>query len=166
MKRISRFTTALLLLGTLAACALPGSIVPNTTTADELLKKFGKPSETRANPGGGEFWDYAYGPTGTETWRFGVDGGRTVRSKEQLLTHARLYKVITGTTTESQVRELLGKPSQIMNLGTGPVWEWRVNLQPTLAFFFVSFDGKGLVASKGVVMDFTADGNGDKSSSP
>jgi hypothetical protein len=159
MKLFFRLTSALLLLGTLAACALPGAIVPNTTTADELQKHLGKPSETKANPGGGEFWDYVYGPSGTETWRYGVDGGRVVRSKEQLLTDERLHKVVTGATTEAQVRELLGKPSQIMNLGMGPVWEWRVNLRPTMGFFFVSFDRKGLATSKGVLMDVAIEGD-------
>jgi hypothetical protein len=166
MKPIFRWIPALFLLAWLAGCALPGSIVPNTTTADELLRKFGKPTETRTNPAGGEFWDYVYGPLGTESWRFGIDGGRTVRSKEQLLTYERLGKVAVGSATEAQVRELLGKPSQIMQLRMGPVWEWRVNLQPSLGHFFVGFDTKGVAASRGVVMDFTADGGGDKGGNP
>lgn len=159
MKPFSLLSTAVLVLGALAGCAQPGLIVPNSTSADELLKRFGKPAETRANPGGGEFWDYVYGPAGTETWRFGIDGARVVRSKQQLLTFEQLHKVVPGTTTEAQVRELLGKPSQIMNLRTGLVWEWRANLQPALGHFFVTFDGKGLAASKGVMVDATIDGD-------
>jgi hypothetical protein len=161
MKPFSLLTARLLILGVLAGCAQPGLIVPNSTSADELLRKFGKPAETRANPSGGEFWDYVYGPAGAETWRFSIDGGRVVRSKEQLLTFERLYKVIPGTTTEAQVRELLGKPSQIMNLRVGPVWEWRANLQPAPGHFFVTFDGKGVAVSKGAVLDPHFDG-GDK----
>lgn len=166
MKPFTLLSAMLLILGVLAGCAQPGLIVPNTTSADELLRKFGKPAETRTNLGGGEFWDYVYGPTGTETWRFGIDGGRVVRSKEQLLTFERLHKVIPGTTTEAQVRELLGKPGQIMNLRTGLVWEWRANLQPALGHFFVTFDGKGVAINKGTVLDFSADGSGDKGGDP
>jgi hypothetical protein len=162
MHPLSRLIPLLLILLGLAGCALPGSVAINTP-ADALMKTLGKPTETLANPAGGEFWDYAYGPAGMETWRFGLDGSRTVRSKEQLLTHERLYKVVTGTSTAAQVRELLGKPSQIMNLRMGPVWEWRVNLQPTPGYFFVSFDGKGIAASKGVIMDVALDGD-DKGS--
>ncbi len=160
MNPITRFAiTVLLMLSALAGCALPGAIAVNTTNADELQRKLGKPSETLANPAGGEFWDYAYGPEGTETWRFAIDGSRMVRSKEQLLTHQRLDKVIPGATTEAQVRELLGKPGQIMRLSQGPVWEWRVSLKPTPGHYFVSFDQKGVAASKGIVRDFHADGD-------
>lgn len=158
--------TTLLTTIALGGCALPGAVATGSINADELLRKLGKPTETMANPTGGEFWDYAYGPAGTETWRFGIDGGRVVRSKEQLLTPQRLDKVIPGTSTEAQVRELLGKPGQIMRLAQGPVWEWRVNLRPTMGHYFVSFDQKGLAASKGVIMDFHADGDDIGSAAP
>lgn len=154
----SRVIPPLLVLLALAGCAVPSHVALNTP-ADNLMKSLGKPTETRANPSGGEFWDYAYGPQGTETWRYGIDGGRVVRSKEQLLTDERLHKVIPGTTTEAQVRDLLGKPSQIMNLRVGPVWEWRVDLKPMLGYYFVSFDGKGVAASKGVMTDPVFDGD-------
>ena len=66
-----------------------------------------------------------------------------VRSAEQLLTFERLYKVEPGVTTESQVRELLGRPAQVMNLAMGPAWEWRVDLSPNMGFFVVNFDRQG-----------------------
>jgi hypothetical protein len=161
MNIISRITTVLLTVVTIAGCALPGTIVPNTTNADELVNKLGKPTATRANPGGGEFWDYVYGPAGTQTWRFGVDGGRMVRSAEQLLTYDRLYQVVPGVTTQDQVRELLGKPGQVRRLAMGPTWEWRVDLKPNLGHFIVNFDDRGLATSIGVLMDMTID-SGDK----
>ncbi len=162
MQPLSRLLPLLSFVLALTGCALPGSVALNTP-ADTLIKSLGKPTETRVNPAGGEFWDYTYGPACMETWRFGLDGSRVVRSKEQLLTYERLYKVVAGTTTEAQVRELLGKPAQIMNLRQGPVWEWRVNLQPTPGYFFVSFDGKGIATGKGTIMDVAMDGD-DKGS--
>lgn len=159
MKLITRLVPVFLSLIMLGGCALPGSIAPNSTSADELVKKLGKPTETRANSAGGEFWDYVYGPAGTETWRYAVDGGRTVRSVEQLLTYQRLYKVVTGVTTEREVRELLGKPSQISRLAMGPSWEWRVNLQPTMGNFVVNFNHKGIATSTAVLMDPSIDGD-------
>lgn len=161
MNPIFRMTFVLLILGVLAGCALPGSIQPNTTNADELLKKLGKPAETRANPAGGEYWDYVYGPSGIETWRFGIDGGRVVRSKEQLLTYERLYKVTPGSTTQAQVLDLLGKPSGITNLAMGPSWDWRVDLRPTMGHFVVNFDRQGIASSVNVMMDMSID-SGDK----
>jgi len=161
MNLIHRIIPALLIVGALAGCALPGSIVPNTTDADVLLKKLGKPTDTRPNPQGGEFWEYVYGPAGTETWLFGVDGGRMVRSAEQLLTYDRLYKVVPGVTTQAQVRELLGKPGQIMRLRHEIIWDWRVDLRPTLGHFIVRFDPNGVATGVGVMMDMTLD-SGDK----
>ncbi len=162
MNLISRMTLALLILGALAGCALPGSIVPNTTGAGTLLQKLGKPTETRPNPQGGEFWEYAYGPAGTETWLFGIDGGRMVRSAEQILTHERLYKVVPGVTTQAQVRELLGKPGKVTQFRYETAWDWRVDLRPTLGHFFVRFDPGGVALGVGVLMDMTIDSN-DKS---
>jgi len=161
MTILPHITLPLLLMAALTSCALPGSISPNTTHADELVKKLGKPTETRAAPQGGEVWDYVYGPAGTETWRFAIDGGRVVRSKEQLLTHERLYKVVPGTTTQAQVLDLLGKPGGVSDLALGPSWEWRVNLNPEKGYFVVNFDRQGIATGIAVLMDMRID-SGDK----
>jgi hypothetical protein len=159
---LSHITLSLLLLAALAGCALPGMIATNTS-ADVLSQKLGKPTETRANPAGGEYWDYVYGPEGTETWRFAIDGSRMVRSKEQILTHERLHKVVPGTTTQAQVRELLGKPSGIYELRMGPTWDWRIDMPPTKGHFIVNFDRNGVATSIGVLMDMIMDdGRGDR----
>lgn len=158
MKPFSRFILAWLPAMLLAGCAIPGSIATNTS-ADELVRKLGKPSETSANPAGGEHWDYVYGPAGFETWRFSVDAGRVVRGSEQLLTFARLHQVQVGVSTEKDVRALLGKPSGITALRNGPAWDWRVNLEPTLGHFVVSFDRNGIATSTMVLHDFHADGD-------
>lgn len=160
MKPMLRHTTTLLLLGALAGCALPGA-VPTNISADELIKQLGKPTETRKNPAGGESWDYVYGPEGTETWRFAVDGGRMVRAKEQLLTYDRLYKIVPGETTEAQVLELLGKPGGITKLAVGPSWDWRIDMPPTRGHFVVNFDNKGVATGISVLMDMKIDG-GDR----
>lgn len=159
MNLISRLTLVLLIIGALASCALPGAIMPNTTTADELLKKLGKPTDTRPHPQGGEWWEYAYGPEGTETWLFGVDSSRMVRSSTQLLTEERLYRVVPGVTTEVQVRELLGKPRFVTRFREETAWEWRVNLQPTLGLYIVRFGPNGLATGVNVLMDPSIDGD-------
>jgi outer membrane protein assembly factor BamE (lipoprotein component of BamABCDE complex) len=158
MNPLSRITLPLLLLAALSGCALPG-LIATGTSADELTRKLGKPAETRANPAGGEYWDYVYGPEGTQTWRFAVDGSRKVSGKEQLLTYERLYKVVPGATTEAQVRELLGKPSGISNLAMGPAWDWRIDMPPTKGYFVVNFDRKGVATSIAVLMDSKIDGD-------
>ena len=104
MNALLRTGLVILFLGILTSCATPSAIVPNTTTADELLKKLGSPTDKRANPAGGEFWEYATGPEGTQTWLFWIDSGRMVRSSTQLLTEERLRQIVPGKTTEAEVR--------------------------------------------------------------
>ena len=157
MSRISRLVVALLIAGALASCASPRSIVPDATTADELLKKLGSPTDKRADPQGGEFWEYAYGPEGTETWLFGVDRGRMVRSATQLLTQERLNQVVPGVTTEAQVRELLGKPRHITRFREETAWEWRVYLIHTMGLYVVRFGRDGLATGTNVLIDMTTD---------
>lgn len=157
MSMISRMTGTLMLLGVLAGCAMPASIVPGSTTADELQKRLGQPTDKRANPAGGEFWEYAYGPFGTETWLFGVDRGQMVRSAEQLLTLKQLYRVVPGVSTEAQVRELLGKPRKITRFREEVAWEWRVDMSPNLGQFVVRFDQKGVATGINVLVDISSD---------
>ena len=164
MSLIFRLAPMLLIIGALAGCASPGSVVPNATTADELLKKLGKPTDTRPDPQGGEFWEYAYGPQGTQTWLFGIDRSRMVRSATQLLTQERLHRVVPGVTTEAQVRELLGKPRRITRFREETAWEWRVDLNPTKGLYVVRFDPNGLATGINVLMDISADSNDRKGS--
>lgn len=162
MRLISRFIPVLLVISALAGCAMPGTIVPDTTTADMLLKKLGKPTDTRPAPQGGEFWEYAYGPMGTETWLFGIDSAQMVRSAEQLLTEERLHRVIPGVTTEAQVRELLGRPRKITRFREEIAWEWRVALSPNTGLFVVRFGTNGLATGVNVLIDITGDKDRDR----
>ena len=158
MKRIFCITVALL-IGVLAGCATPDSIVPNTTSADELVKKLGKPTDTRPNPQGGEYWDYVYGPEGIVTWRYAVDNKRMVRSADQLITLERLYKVVPGTTTEAEVLELLGRPRLISRYSHETAWEWRVRLTTDMGIFVVNFSHDGVASGVGVYTDVHIDGD-------
>jgi hypothetical protein len=158
MNRILRIFLTLL-IGALAGCAAPGSIVPNTTTADELVRKLGKPSDTRPNPQGGELWDYVYGPEGVTTWRYAVDAKRMVRSADQLITHERLYKVVPGVTTEAGVIELLGRPRLISRYGHETAWEWRVSLTGEMGIFVVRFTHDGIALGVSVQKDIYIDGD-------
>lgn len=159
MRLFFRLAPVLLIIAALASCAMPGAIVPNETTADELLKKLGKPTDTRRDAQGGELWEYAYGPEGTETWLFGIDGARMVRSATQLLTEERLHRVVPGVTTQAQVIELLGKPRLITQYREESAWEWRVNLRPTMGVYVVRFGPNGLATGINVLMDISTDSN-------
>lgn len=145
-----------LAISVLAGCANPGSILPNTS-ADELIQKLGKPTDTRRNAQGGESWDYVYGPEGFTTWRYVVDTNRTVRSIEQLVTHERLYKVVPGETNEAGVLELLGRPALISRFSHEVAWEWRADLSPSKGHFIVRFGHDGIARGVGVLTDLQVD---------
>lgn len=159
MRLISRFIPVLLVIGALAGCAMPSAIVPNTTTADELLKELGQPTDKRANPQGGELWEYAYGPEGTETWLFGVDNSRMVRSSTQLLTEERLRQVVPGKTTETEVRALLGKPREITRYREETAWEWRARIGPDYGIYVVRFGFDGRATGINILRDMKIDGD-------
>jgi len=159
MNAFLRITAVLLVIGLLGGCAMPAAIVPNSTTADELLKKLGQPTDKRANPQGGEFWEYAYGPEGTETWLFGVDKSRMVRSSTQLLTEERLNQVVPGKSTESDVRALLGKPRDITRYREETAWEWRARINLDYGIYVVRFGPDGLATGINVLRDMKIDGD-------
>ncbi len=136
----------------LAGCAVPSAIKPGTT-ADELTQKLGKPTAVRPAAGGGESWEYAYGPEGTETWLFGIDQGRTVRSATQLLTEERLRQVVAGKSTETDVRALLGQPRDITRYHDTSTWEWRVAVGPAMGMYVVHFGTDGKARGYNVLKD-------------
>ncbi len=149
----------IMLAGVLAGCAAPSAIKPGAS-ADELTQKLGKPTVVRPGAGGGESWDYAYGPEGVQTWRFDLDRGRTVRASTQLLTDERLFRVMPGVTTEAGVIALLGEPREIVKYREEVAWEWRVALGPEYGIFVVRFGPDGKATGINVLKDFKSDDRG------
>lgn len=162
-KRNLGFLLSSALLALLGACAMPSSIAPNSTTADELIQRLGQPTDKKNNPQIGEQWDYAYGPEGTETWRFHIDRTRIVRSATQLLTEERLHQIKPGAT-ESEVLEMLGRPRDISTMRGETAWEWRVRLPPVFGTYVVRFNAEKRVVGLNVLEDFVSDN--DRESGP
>jgi len=141
----------------LAGCAMPERIIPNRTSADELLQKLGQPTAKRQSAGG-EVWDYVYGPEGIQTWRYNVNAQRVVTSATPLLTEERLRRLVPGESTEADVLEMLGKPRDTGRVGGEMTWEWRVDLQPRLRVYVVRFADNGRVSGINVLPDLLIDG--------
>lgn len=159
MRKFGFLIPLLLAIALLAGCAMPSAIKPGAS-ADELLQKLGKPSETRSGPAGGEYWYYVYGPEGVHTWRFDLDRGRTVRTATQLLTEEQLQRVVPGTT-EAGVLTLLGKPREIVKYREETAWEWRVAIGPEYGVFVVRFGPDGKTTGINVLRDMKIDDRGD-----
>ena len=139
----------LLALALLAGCASydgRGLVAGQATTADvEAL--MGPPAERVAKPDGGSVLHYPRGPAGRESFAVTIGPNGKLQSIEQRLTDANLAKIVLGTTTSRQVRELLGPPptiSSVQRLGR-EVWEYKMGDSALPYILWVQFSGDGIV---------------------
>jgi outer membrane protein assembly factor BamE (lipoprotein component of BamABCDE complex) len=102
---------------------------------------------------------FTRGPLGRHTYlvTFGPDG--VMRGMDQVLTYANADKVIPGTTTRAQVRELLGPPSDISRLPRQEreVWEYKWLHYQERRVLWVQFSDDGIVRESMNLHDFAAD---------
>ncbi len=137
----------------LAACANPGSFVPQQSTITDVRARMGSPTDIRFDQNGAELWEYATGPRGRETYlfRFGKDG--KVQAVTQLLTEEQFGKIVPDQTTKAGVRDLLGRPADEAFLRDGTSWSWRVRVGSRDGRFVVRFRPDGVAVDKAVVFD-------------
>lgn len=150
MRHLAIPAALLLLLG---ACGSPGDIRPRQSTSLQVRAALGPPTDIRFDRNGDELWEYARGPGGFETWlvRIGPDG--KVKEATQLLTEEQLMGVSPGMTKQ-EVRNLLGRPSDVSFTGAGESWSWRFGLggsQP--GHLVVNFNPDHTVRDRNVIMD-------------
>jgi len=137
----------------LAACANPGSFVPQQSTITDVRARMGSPTDIRFDQNGNELWEYATGPRGRETYlfRFGKDG--KVTAVTQLLTEEQFGKIAPNQTTKAGVRDLLGRPSDEAFVRDGTSWSWHVRTGDRDGRFVVRFRPDGVVLEKAVIHD-------------
>ena len=138
------------LAGALAACAAPGSFVPGKNTVTQVRATVGTPTDIRFARNGDELWEYAKGPSGTETYlfRFGRDG--QLKAVTQLLTEEQFGKIVPGQTNKGAARDLLGRPSNTTFMQNGASWSWHVRIGNRDGQFVVDFGSDGIVRDKKV----------------
>lgn len=139
----------------LTGCASPRSFAPGASMV-EILAKAGPPTDIRIDRNGDELWEYATGPQGTETYlvRSGIDG--KVKAITQLLTEERMETIVPGKMTKADVRQILGKPSDVSYTPAGTVWSWRFRrdgIQP--GYLTVRFNPDNTVFERIAIIDFT-----------
>jgi hypothetical protein len=156
-----RILFLLLLAAGLAGCASPSSFTPQQSTITDVRARMGSPTDIRFDGNGDELWEYATGPSGTETYlfRFGKDG--RVKAVTQLLTEEQFGKVVPNQTTKAGARDLLGRPSDQAFLRNGTSWSWRVRVGPRDGRFVVRFGPNDVVLDKIVLFD-TSRGGGSR----
>ena len=144
----------LLSIAALAGCAGPRAMVPGQSTIVEMRARVGTPTDIRFDRNGDELWEYATGPMGYETYlvRIGTDG--KVKEVTQILTEDQMLKLVPGTMTKADARNLLGRPSDQTFTASGTVWSWRFmkfGVQP--GYLTVRFNPDNTVMDRIVILD-------------
>jgi hypothetical protein len=129
-------------------------MVPGQSTIVEMRARVGTPTDIRFDRNGDELWEYATGPMGYETYlvRIGTDG--KVREVTQILTEDQMMKLVPGTMTKADARNLLGRPSDQTFTASGTVWSWRFmkfGVQP--GYLTVRFNPDNTVMDRIVILD-------------
>lgn len=120
------FRWSWLLLPLLAACssyAPPANLL--NITRDDLVARMGEPDRVRQMNEGTRL-EFPRGPMGKHTWFVYFDAaGRAIRS-EQVLTEQNFNRINPGLA-QDEVRQRLGRPSEVQTLGRsrGVVWSYR-----------------------------------------
>jgi hypothetical protein len=153
MMTMTRTLLLSLLVGVLAACAAPGDFVPEKSTITEVRARAGTPTDIRFSRNGDELWEYATGPSGTETYllQFGRNG--QLKAVTQLLTEERFAKVVPGQTTKAAARDLLGRPSDQVFIDNAASWRWHVRAGGRTGYFVVRFGPEGVALDKRTVLE-------------
>ncbi|MEW6687673.1 MAG: hypothetical protein AB1452_01150 [Pseudomonadota bacterium] len=154
----------------LAGCASYDGrgLVPGKSTSGDVQALMGSPAERLASADGGSVWYYPRNPAGLHTYavRIGPDG--VMRGIEQRLTVENMGKLVAGTTTAKQVRELLGPPWRVTRLERQrrDVWEYSMyDAVQDEHFLYVQFSGDGLVREVLLLRDLRKE-QGDATSRP
>ena len=144
--------------GVLSGCASysGGSLVAGKSTAAEVEALMGKPAERIEKPGGGSVFYYPRGPAGGETYAVSIGADGKVQAVEQRLTDANIGRLVLGTSTDREVRELFGPPSRTQHLPRLPrnVWEYPMDNIAMPYLLLVQFSTDGIVREVYKVKDY------------
>src|SRR5476649_12767 len=146
--------------GLLSGCAsYSGSgLVAGKSTSAEVEALMGKPAERLEKPGGGSVLYYPRGPAGRESYAVSIGADGKVQSVEQRLTDVNIAKLVLGTTTAKEVRELFGPPPTTQRLPRlqRDVWEYPMDSRETPHLLFVQFSPDGIVREVFKMIDYVA----------
>jgi hypothetical protein len=149
MKTLPASAIALVLASLVAACASYDGrgLVPGQSTAAQVEALMGRPAEKITNAAGETVWFYPHAPGGRDTFAVRMRPDGTLIGVEQRLTKQNTARVVPGTTTTKELRELFGPPSQIWraSLKQQDVWDYPMLVDNRLFDFFVQLSDDGIV---------------------
>lgn len=157
------FHAALLVAVLLPGCASYDGrgLVPGTATAADVETLMGQPAERLAKADGGSVLYYPRGPAGRDSYAVLLGSDGRLQAIEQRLTDANLAKIMPGSTTARQVRELLGPQptSSYLTRQARDVWEYKMGDGSTPYILWVQFSGDGIVREVIKMKDPAEDAN-------
>jgi hypothetical protein len=113
-------TSAILLCGAAfaAGCASYDgrSLVAGKSTAADVESVMGSPAEKVVTANGDSTWFYPHAPAGRDTYAVRIAPDGVVRSVDQRLTIDNMAKLVVGTTTTKEVREIFGPPNRVIRM--------------------------------------------------
>jgi hypothetical protein len=144
-----------------SACASysGSSLVAGKSTAAEVEALMGQAAERVEKSGGGSVLYYPRGPAGRETYAVAIGADGRVQAVEQRLTDANIARLVLGTTTAREVRELFGPPAtttQFQRLQRD-VWEYHMYPISMPYLLLVQFSPDGIVREAFKIKDYSAE---------
>lgn len=157
----TRCVATCLAAGLLSGCASysGSSLVADKSTAAEVEALMGKPAERVEKPGGGSILYYPRGPAGRETYAVSIGADGKVHAVEQRLTDANIAKLVPGTTTAREVRELFGPPLTTQRLPRlqRDIWEYPMDNRGMPHLLLVQLSPDGIVREVFKMKDYNAE---------
>lgn len=141
-----------------AGCAAlePPSFAPGTAMS-AVESRLGKPRDVVKAPNGDTVWQFPNGPVGQTTYMIDFGADQRVKSVYQALTLQQFAKIRVGTTTQDDIRLLLGRPGETMSFSRMNEEVWSYHYQASASdnrIFNVNFDAKSrTVRSTGDQLD-------------
>jgi Prokaryotic membrane lipoprotein lipid attachment site len=144
MKRVIIPALAAFILSACAFAPAPGTPEP------EVRKAMGAPAMEYDLPDGSRQLVFPRGPLGTETYMVYVKGGAVQRT-EQVLTDDTFYRIQTGTTTQDDLRRMIGPPYRMVRFDNLRQVAWDYRFRDTWGYFAdfsAMVDERGMVVGK------------------
>jgi hypothetical protein len=145
----------ILLLG---GCASGGrNLVAGVSTEQDVQAQMGRPTERLKAADGDTIWFYSNQPFARTMHAVRVAPDGRVRSVEQVLDEAHIARIVPGTTTRAQIREMFGPPYETSRLPRQDreVWTWTMwNATQWEYYLHVQMSPDGIVREVMVIKDY------------
>jgi hypothetical protein len=136
-------------------------LVPGVSTGAQVEALMGKPAGRMAGPDGSTVLYFSRNPMGRHNYAVTVGPDGVMRGIQQTLTQANIDKLMAGTTTSKQVREIFGPPDPYsvtyLPLKERDVWEYRWFEAGDKRILWVQFSKDGILREVINTHDYEAD---------